>query len=120
LKLRRGTGKHLLRELARGMIPDRVIDKPKVGFFNTAVDAWFTQQSSMVAADYLLQPEPRYAALLEPARVRSLLQAHSEGASPRSSRVLLAILMLEVWLSSYLPRASSPTSTGSLPLRIPT
>jgi hypothetical protein len=93
--------------MARGLIPDRVIDKPKVGFFNTAIDTWFAAQASGVVEDYLLQAEPKYAALLEPTEVRNLVRAHAAGARGRSSRLLLAILILEIWLSSYLPRAAS-------------
>lgn len=37
-KIRRLDTKHVLKDLARGLIPDRIIDKPKVGFFNASVD----------------------------------------------------------------------------------
>ena len=30
------TTKHVLREAARGLVPDRIIDKPKIGFFNAS------------------------------------------------------------------------------------
>ena len=34
-----GTTKYLLKQIARGLVPDRIIDKPKTGFFNLAVDS---------------------------------------------------------------------------------
>ena len=40
-KVRRLDTKHVLKHAARGLVPDRIIDKPKVGFFNAAVDGWF-------------------------------------------------------------------------------
>ena len=40
LKVHRGTTKYLVKQIARGLIPDEIIDKPKKGFFNHAVGAW--------------------------------------------------------------------------------
>src|SRR5438093_2990672 len=40
LKVRRLETKHVLKLAARGLVPDRIIDKPKVGFFNAAVGSW--------------------------------------------------------------------------------
>ena len=115
LKLRNGSGKHVLREMARGLVPDRVIDKPKVGFFNSAVDAWLTAQASASVETYLLRPDAKYTALLEPAHVHALVRESAAGSSGRRSQLLLAILMLEIWLSSYLPRAMAGEPSASAP-----
>jgi len=104
LKLRRLTTKYLLRRAARGVVPDWVIDKPKVGFFNAAVDDWFAAQTQGVISDYLLAPDARYAEYLERAEVERLVRSSGGG----SRHLLLAILMLEVWLADYLPRALAP------------
>lgn len=104
LKVRRFTTKAILRHAARDLVPKAVIDKPKVGFFNAAVDAWFRGQADRAIADYLLGPSPRYSDLLDREGVKLLVAQHAAG---RRGVVgpLLAILMLEVWLSSFLPRA---------------
>ena len=57
--------------LARGLIPDRIIDKPKVGFFNAAVDGWFRNQTQGAISDYLLGPSPRYAEMLDRRRSKA-------------------------------------------------
>jgi asparagine synthase (glutamine-hydrolysing) len=103
LKVHRLTTKVLLRHVARGLVPETVIDKPKVGFFNAAVDAWFRAQSRGAISDYLLTRQPRYAEFLDPTGVEHLVRSHASGAAHGGP--LLAILMLEVWLSSFLPRA---------------
>jgi asparagine synthase (glutamine-hydrolysing) len=105
-KVRRLDTKHVLKHLARGMIPDRIIDKPKVGFFNAAVDGWFRNQTQGAISDYLLGPSPRYAELLDRRRVEELVTQHAEGRDGSNAYTLLSVLMLEVWLSSYLPRAT--------------
>jgi asparagine synthase (glutamine-hydrolysing) len=97
LKVRRLETKHVLKLAARGLVPDRIIDKPKVGFFNAAVDAWFRAQLSRASSDYLLGTSD----LLEPSAVQELLAGDGNG------HLLLRVLMLEVWLQTFLPRATS-------------
>ncbi len=55
LKVHRGTTKYLVKQVARGLVPDEIIDKPKKGFFNHAVGAWLSQQLDGPTADYLLE-----------------------------------------------------------------
>jgi asparagine synthase (glutamine-hydrolysing) len=104
LKVRRFTTKHVLKEAARGHLPSSVIDKKKIGFFRPAVEGWFRSQADRAIADFLLDPGARYPELIDRGRVEAMLRNHRErGGSP--ARVLIAVLMLEVWLSTYLPRA---------------
>jgi asparagine synthase (glutamine-hydrolysing) len=103
-KVRRLDTKHVLKHAVRGLIPDRIIDKPKIGFFHSAVDGWFRAQTKGAISDYLLGPNPRYAELIDRAEVEKLVKAHATG-NTEIARVLLSVLMLEVWLSSYLPRS---------------
>ncbi len=58
LKLRRGETKYIVKRIARGLVPDRIIDKPKKGFFNDAVDGWLTAQLYGRIADFLLVDHP--------------------------------------------------------------
>jgi asparagine synthase (glutamine-hydrolysing) len=112
-KVRRLNTKHVLKHVARGLIPDRIIDKPKVGFFNAAVEGWFAAQTRGAISDYLLGPNPRYAELLDRREVERLVKNHADGTDTGNAYALLSILMLEIWLSSYLPRAlASSDRTG--------
>jgi asparagine synthase (glutamine-hydrolysing) len=109
-KVRRLETKHVLKRAVRGLIPDQVIDKRKIGFFNSAVDDWFRAQTRGAISDYLLGPQPRYAEMLDRGQVEQLVRGHADGSDTGNAYALLSILMLEVWLSSYLPRAL-PTSS---------
>jgi asparagine synthase (glutamine-hydrolysing) len=104
LKVRRLNRKYLLKHAARGLVPDRVIDKPKLGFFRTATDQWLRAQLDGAAASYLLDEQPRYADFLDRDAVRRLVADQAAGSSS-DVHLLLAILMLEVWLGTYVPRA---------------
>jgi asparagine synthase (glutamine-hydrolysing) len=108
-KVRRLTTKYVLKRASEGLLPDSIIHKRKLGFFRPAVDQWFRAQTRGAISDYLLGPNPRYAEILDPSAVGRLVRAHADGSDTSNPHLLLAILMLEVWLSSYLPRAL-PTS----------
>ena len=105
LKVHRLQTKHVLKHASRGILPDAVIDRPKVGFFHAAMGGWFRAQTSGAISDYLLSPSARYPEMLDRASVERLVSEHADGAETRHADVLLRILMLEVWLSSFLPRA---------------
>jgi len=104
LKVRGLTTKYLLKEAARELLPDSIIDKPKIGFFRGAVGAWFEAQAGRAIEDYLLAPDPAYAEFLDPAEVARLVALHRETRDADLGHLLLALLMLEVWLKTFLPR----------------
>ena len=104
LKVRGLTTKYLLRRAAQGLVPDEVIQRPKVGFFNSAVDVWFASQSERLTADYLRAPDAAYTQFVSRTAVDQ--QLRSGGSAKR----LLPLLMLEIWLKEFLPRASDARS----------
>ena len=107
LKVRGLTTKYLLKSAARGIIPDSIIDKPKLGFFRGATNAWLQSQLHGPLADYLRDPAARTREFLEPIEVDRLLRAHARGDA-QNQHLLLSIVLLEVWLREYLPRATRP------------
>jgi asparagine synthase (glutamine-hydrolysing) len=109
-KIRRLNTKHVLKHVARGLIPERIIDKPKVGFFNAAVESWFAAQTRGAISDHLLGPNPRYAELLDRSQVERMITRHADGTDTSNAYTLLSVLMLELWLSTYLPRATPPVA----------
>lgn len=113
-KLRRGTTKAILREVARGIIPDRIIDKPKVGFFVGAADNWLRTQLATTMRERLLAGELRCDDFIERTALDALIADFVERRrrAPRV-RLLLSVLMLEVWLESYLARIKTLVPTPS-------
>ena len=108
LKLSGHTTKAILRSVARGLVPENVLDRPKVGFFSSAVGHWFDQQIGGEIVDRLLDPGARFAAYVDQNEVEQLLRRKG---SYRSSKLLLTLLMLDIWLASYLPRATAVRPT---------
>ena len=104
LKVHHLRTKHVLKEAARGIVPQRIIDKRKIGFLRGATSGWLQSQMDYAISDYLLAPNPHYAEFLDRAAVERLIAQHR---SVDDSHLLLVILMLEVWLATYVPRAIS-------------
>jgi hypothetical protein len=96
-----------------------VIDKPKIGFFRGAVSSWFQAQAERAIDDYLLAPDPRYAEFIDVEEVRRLVAQHRERGDTDLGHLLLAVLMLEVWLSTYLPRALEVASAQASRAAVP-
>ena len=118
LKVRRLTTKYLLKRAARGLIPDRIIEKPKVGFFNGSVESWIARQMNGLVREYLFAPSPRFAELLDASAVRRLVEAQVERPTADNAHLVLSILMLEVWLSTYLPRALGAPKASRLSVAV--
>lgn len=104
LKVHGLTTKFVLKQAARGLVPDRIIDKRKLGFFRSASAQWLEKQLSGIGRDYLLAPEPRYAEFVDPTVVAELVRRHEAGDHGRV-HLLLSILILEIWLQTYLDSA---------------
>ena len=79
----------MLKHAARGLVPDRIIDKPKIGFFNAAVDGWFRAQTRGAISDYLLGPNPRYAEMLDRSEVEQLVKGQADGTGGQCLRPAL-------------------------------
>jgi asparagine synthase (glutamine-hydrolysing) len=52
MKIRGGDLKHILKAAVRGLIPDRIIDRPKQGF-GAPIDEWFEDRLGVVARSEL-------------------------------------------------------------------
>jgi len=113
LKLDNASTKRILRTVAKGLVPDFVIERRKVGFFSGAVEQWFKGQIDGAVGDLLLDRDARYTEFIERSQVEDLID---NGASYRRSKLLLSVLMLELWLSSYLPNATRAAApVGAIP-----
>ncbi|HEV3477928.1 MAG TPA: asparagine synthase (glutamine-hydrolyzing) [Gaiellaceae bacterium] len=103
LKVRGLTTKYVLKQAARGILPDRIVDKRKIGFFNRSLERWLEAQLPRAISEYLLDPGARCTELIGRDTLRRLAE---EGIrSPQRATVLLSLLMLEIWLTTYVERA---------------
>jgi asparagine synthase (glutamine-hydrolysing) len=112
LKVRRGETKYVLKLAAKGLVPDWVVRRPKVGFFRGSAAPWLGAQIDGSARRYLLEGDPRVGEFLDVAELRAMVAEDAGAKRPRHTQLLLAVLMLEVWLTSFLPRAAADVATA--------
>lgn len=102
LKLKGGITKYILKEAARGLLPDSIIDRPKHGF-GVPIGAWLRRDIA-AARDILLSPEARRRGLLKMSAVEQLLREHADGRRDHGGR-LWALLTLEWWHRLFIDPA---------------
>jgi asparagine synthase (glutamine-hydrolysing) len=107
LKLNGNVTKYILKQAARGLLPDSIIDRPKHGF-GVPIGAWLRRDIA-AARDILLSPEARGRGLLKMDAVERLLNEHADGRRDHGGR-LWALLTLEWWHRLFIdPAELSPT-----------
>ena len=104
LKIRRGRGKHIVRELLYGLVPRELIDRPKAGF-GVPVGAWIKGPLRGWAEDLLDPAMLREQGWFDPGIVRSRWRQHLSGQRDLAP-ALWAILMFQSWLELQRPDAS--------------
>lgn len=111
-KVRRLTTKYVLKHAARGLLPGRIVDKQKVGFFHGAVQQWIAESSRQLAERYLLTETPRYGEFLHRSEVERMTIDQAGRRDYAVSQSLFRILVLEVWLSVFLAPKSRALVTS--------
>ena len=107
VKVRNGTTKWVLKEVARRHLPAAIIDRPKVGF-KVPLDAWFREGLRDMAFDLLTGPSSFVGTNFDRLAVQKLLDAHNSGASDEHQRIW-TLLSLEVWHRELVGRCAVPT-----------
>ena len=87
--------KYLLRQLARGRLPDRLLSMPKQGF-STPIGEWIAGPCAQQFLDEVLSPNAKVAAWLDVDRVRTHFEEHCRGSADHS-HLLWATWVLERW-----------------------
>jgi asparagine synthase (glutamine-hydrolysing) len=96
LKLNQGIEKILLKRSFQHLLPESVVNRPKSGM-RVPVHFWF-QKEMKKFAKHLLHPKAiKRAGLLNPERVKQLLDYDIEGAPGRYGLRLWMVITLELW-----------------------
>ncbi len=98
-KIRDGFGKWVLREILQQYVPDRLVDRPKMGFA-IPLAGWLRGPLREWAESLLLSPRLASDGLLNPRAVREIWQQHVSGARDQQYP-LWNLLMLQSWLETY-------------------
>jgi len=98
-KLRRATGKHMLRRVADGVLPPGIVGRKKTGFA-VPVGEWAAGEFRAVVADLLSPDAVRRRGLFEPDTVSKLTRRRSYDMFAR--RQLWTLICLEMWCRNFI------------------
>jgi asparagine synthase (glutamine-hydrolysing) len=120
LKLRGFRTKRILREAVRGLLPERILTRRKMGF-PVPFAAWMRGPWNAVAREVLLDRRARERGLMNPAAVAALLQDHRDGHR-LAGDAIWALLNLELWYRTFIDGEGiqtlpTPGRPASLPLQ---
>ena len=110
LKVRRGVTKRVLKAVGARYLPESTVEKKKVGFLRYAVHGWLEAQLAGDAGASLLEPDAAFTEVLDPRGVHALVDRYRRDPTEDSGRLVLAILMLNSWLESFVRRATHPAA----------
>ena len=95
LKLRRFTGKYILKEAMRDRLPRAVIERPKKGF-GMPVAKWVKGELRPLVRDTFAPERLRKRGLFNAAFVQRLLDEHERGVADHR-KLIWTLLMFELW-----------------------
>jgi len=99
IKAARGTGKLVLREVAREVLPDKISRRPKMGF-DPPLGHWLRTGLRPWAEDLLASPRIVERGWLDESALRSAWTEHQNERRNQEYR-LWSALMLEMWLAEH-------------------
>ena len=100
LKLNGFTTKRILREAIRGLLPDSILTRKKMGF-PVPFGRWMRGRWNAVAADILLDRRTRERGLLNTGAVGALLDDHARGRR-NAGDAIWALMNLELWYRTFI------------------
>jgi asparagine synthase (glutamine-hydrolysing) len=96
LRMRLGRGKVLLRRAMKGILPESILARGKMGF-GVPLGAWFRGELAGLVRERLLDPSSPVFEYLRPGPVAALVARHGSAQADLSPQIW-ALLTLESWL----------------------
>jgi asparagine synthase (glutamine-hydrolysing) len=94
-KLRGTSGKRILKAALRGILPDQILDRPKMGF-GVPLPRWFREDLRTLPSDVLLDPSSSSQRYVTREATMKMIRQHQAGEADHSLR-LWVLLQLEYW-----------------------
>jgi len=109
LKLNRHGSKALLKSALRGLLPDDILDRPKMGF-GIPLGEWLRTSLRELLLDTVISERALSRGLFRPGAVRGIVNSHLKG-DDSNQYVIWDLLMLELWMRRFIDQA--PVLSGS-------
>ena len=107
MKLRGGTTKYVLRESMKGVLPEKILTRRKMGF-PVPIGSWFRGRFKSVIQEYVLSERALSRGIFAPEFVRNLVSLHQAGED--HSERLWSLVNFEMWLRRFFDAEELPSS----------
>jgi asparagine synthase (glutamine-hydrolysing) len=104
-KLDAAGGKRLLKQTLRRVLPDEILERPKMGF-GVPLARWFREELRQLPADVLLDPRAVARGYFRRTEIEDMIKEHHDHVNDHSQR-LWALLQFEMWHREVVERAPS-------------
>jgi asparagine synthase (glutamine-hydrolysing) len=101
-KLSGMTTKRVLREAMKGLLPEAILNRRKMGF-PVPFSSWTRGRWNQMARDVLLDRRSRERGVIDPAAVEGLLHAHAARRVDAGDRIW-SLLNLELWYRTFIDK----------------
>lgn len=98
MKLRGNTTKFLLKEAMKGILPDEILYRPKMGF-PVPVGNWFRNEFKNVVDEYVLSERSLSRGIFNPDFVREIVRKHQAGEN--HDERIWHLLNFEIWQRQF-------------------
>jgi asparagine synthase (glutamine-hydrolysing) len=95
LKLDGSGGKRLLKQTLRGLLPDEILQRPKMGF-GVPLARWFREELRHLPGEVLLDPSALARGYFRRTEIEDMITEHREHVDDHSQR-LWVLLQFEMW-----------------------
>jgi asparagine synthase (glutamine-hydrolysing) len=109
MKRGRAGSKLLLKSALRGILPDNILDRPKMGF-GVPLASWLRSSLRVLFEDTVLSNRALQRGYFNGSAIRTMFE-DTLGGNDAHQFVLWDLLMLELWHRSFIDSFPSPRST---------
>ena len=113
LKMSGTRTKLILKEAIRGLLPDEIVNRKKMGFA-VPVGAWLRRDLQPLVSEYVIEGT-RHHSLFDAAVLRKWNAEHRSGLRDRTTE-LWGILIFNLWYDRFVRSSSMNAATGCDPL----
>lgn len=98
-KVNRFETKHILKDVARSIVPAELIDRPKMGFGIPRAE-WLRTEMKELVIDTLADTTAKHRGWFSPKEVSKVIDTHMNGED--KDNIIWPMLMLELWARTWL------------------
>lgn len=100
LKLKGWTTKHILRESMKGILPEQILTRKKMGF-PVPLGTWLRNEFRHIVDEYVLSERVLSRNLFDADYLREIVAEHQSGAANHDER-LWALVNFEIWQRQFI------------------